>query len=286
MFIKNLIKFIFRILIRLMIFLFEKLHIYGFFSKIFVNYNDNKIQSVKISNSKILSFYTPNILTTYRVKTFFSKEPNTIKWIDNFKKNSFFLDIGSNIGLYSCYAATKKNCNVISFDPSVFNTFLLAKNINLNKLENKISIMPLPLINKKLHSEFKMSDISIGGALSSFYMNFSHDGKKIKKNFSYKTFGINIDDFLLDYKIKKPDYIKIDVDGIEHLILKGGSKALKNCKSLLIEVNMKFNEQYKFIQNFMKKNKFTLVDQSRLVSNDKSEFYHTYNQIWKNNKFK
>ena len=34
----------------------------------------------------------------YRHKTFFSKEPETIKWIDGFNKGSTFFDIGANIG--------------------------------------------------------------------------------------------------------------------------------------------------------------------------------------------
>ena len=39
-----------------------------------------------------------------------------------------------------------------------------------------------------------------------------------------------------------PDYIKIDVDGLEHLILEGGDKLFENkkVKSVLIEVNENF----------------------------------------------
>ena len=46
--------------------------------------------------------------------------------------------------------------------------------------------------------------------------------------------------------IKKPDYIKIDVDGIEHLILEGAS-LLKNLSNIeiLIEINDNFIEQKK-----------------------------------------
>ena len=52
---------------------------------------------VKLDNSN-LSFYIPNQLILYRVKTFFSKEPEIIEWIDNFKKESVFYDVGANIG--------------------------------------------------------------------------------------------------------------------------------------------------------------------------------------------
>lgn len=59
-------------------------------------------------NKTQLNFFIPNRLINYRIKTFFSKEPQTLKWIDKFKKNSVFWDIGSNIGLFTCYAAKKK----------------------------------------------------------------------------------------------------------------------------------------------------------------------------------
>ena len=65
-------------------------------------------------NNLNLKFYVTNYLLKYRVDTFFEKEPQTIQWIDSFKKNKIFYDIGSNLGLYTCYAATK-NIQLDSF---------------------------------------------------------------------------------------------------------------------------------------------------------------------------
>ena len=62
--------------------------------------------TIKIDDEKLF-FYTPNNLVKWRVKTFFTKEPDTLKWIDNFKEDEIFWDIGANIGLYSLYAAKK-----------------------------------------------------------------------------------------------------------------------------------------------------------------------------------
>ena len=50
--------------------------------------------------------------------------------------------------------------------------------------------------------------------------------------------------------MQNPDYLKIDVDGIDHLVLKGGSKTLTKCKSILIEINLKFEKQYNLIKKF------------------------------------
>ena len=55
----------------------------------------------------------------------------------------------------------------------------------------------------------------------------------------YSLFGTTINYLIKNSILQTPDYIKIDVDGIEHLILEGGSQYLedKKIKSLLIEVN-------------------------------------------------
>ena len=36
-----------------------------------------------------------------------TKEPDTINWIDNFNQNDTFFDIGANVGVFTCYAASK-----------------------------------------------------------------------------------------------------------------------------------------------------------------------------------
>jgi hypothetical protein len=43
--------------------------------------------------------------------------------------------------------------------------------------------------------------------------------------------------------IPAPDFLKIDVDGIEHFILRGGMDVLNNVSSVLIEINDDFIDQ-------------------------------------------
>ena len=43
------------------------------------------------------------------------------------------------------YAAKKKNFRVIAFEPSVFNLELLARNLFLNDLQDKVTIVPFAL---------------------------------------------------------------------------------------------------------------------------------------------
>ena len=40
---------------------------------------------------KYISFYTPTTISSYRSKLFFSKEPDTIKWLNNLGKEIRFI---------------------------------------------------------------------------------------------------------------------------------------------------------------------------------------------------
>ena len=90
-------------------------------------------------NNKIL-FSVRNMggSTKSRGKSFYQKEKKTIKWIDNFKKNSLLIDIGANIE-FTFYAA-KYNHKVISIEPDSLNYALLNLNIFDNKLNNQIHL--------------------------------------------------------------------------------------------------------------------------------------------------
>ena len=62
-----------------------------------------------------------------------------------------------------------------------------------------------------------------------------------------------------------PNYIKIDVDGIEHLILKGGDKLLNNLKvsEIQIEINENFKEQMNTVMKIMRENKFKFKEKKK-----------------------
>ena len=104
---------------------------------------NKSISHLEINGSKY-KFYTPNIITKFRIRTFYEKEPETLNWISNFdKKEPFtFMDIGSNIGIYSIYnCIINKNSNVLSIEPSMQNLSILSRNISLNNFQDKINII-------------------------------------------------------------------------------------------------------------------------------------------------
>ena len=230
--------------------------------KVFLHQDSYK--SLNVLDKK-LTFFIPNKLTEWRVDTFFSKEPETLEWIDSFKKNQeiIFWDIGANIGLYSLYTCLKhSNSNIIAFEPSTSNLRVLSRNISMNNFENKIKIVPMPL-NKKENNFSLMyeSDFIEGGALNSFDKELNFEGKKFQSDLKYNVIGTSINYLLQNKIIQIPDYIKIDVDGLEHLILEGADQFLNNkkIKSLSIEINENYLEHYEKILSIMEKNQFKIL---------------------------
>mgnify|MGYP001350518511 CR=1 FL=1 len=238
--------------------------------------NEGMEKKRKISYRNIEMFFSvPNRLNKYRVDSFSIKEPETLDWIDEITENSIVWDIGANIGLYTIYAAKSKNCKVYAFEPSFFNLELLARNIYINNLQNNIIVIPVS-VNKKLDENvFQLSSTQWGGALSTFGAGIDQDGEPINTKFEYKTIGLSMEDMRNKLKIPAPDYVKIDVDGIEHLILSGGIDVLKNVKSILIEINDSFIEQSNVTTEILKKSGFLLFKKCRLQGS-KNQF----NQWW------
>ena len=221
-------------------------------------------KSIEILGKKI-NFFTPNQISEWRVNTFFTKEPETLEWINSFdnSKKIIFWDIGANIGLYSIYAALKhKNCEIISFEPSTSNLRILSRNISINNLDGKVKIFTNPLTNQnEKFLNMKEGQFIEGGALNTFGEKYDFEGNDYLSHMNYQIIGRSINSILSNKILEVPNYIKIDVDGIEHLILQGADKYLndENLKSLSIEINHNFLEQYQSVLKIMNDYNFKIL---------------------------
>jgi FkbM family methyltransferase len=178
-------------------------------------------------------------LPLWRARTLLTKEPETIEWIDTFEDGEVLWDIGANIGCYSLYAARKGN-NVVAFEPSAANFFLLQKNIESNGFDKNIQALCLALSDQSAIGFLNMSTLLVGGAYCRFddrLGSADFGGENFDVQFSQGILAFSIDEFIRYYRVPVPDHIKIDVDGTEQMIIRGAAQTLqdKALKSLLIE---------------------------------------------------
>jgi FkbM family methyltransferase len=278
---KKLIKKMIRKIISSMLLILGRFNIGQFIYEQFIDVIINRTKLVEHSGTKLV-LSTPNGLTRDRADSFSSKEPETLDWLDGIPKNSVLWDIGANVGLYTCYVAKKSNCRVFAFEPSVFNLEVLARNIHLNGLSDLVTIIPLPLSSELSINKLNMTSTNWGGAMSTFGETYGHDGNFLDKVFVLPVVGLSMNDASNLLGIPQPDYIKMDVDGIEHLILKGGKPILDKAKGIIIEINDGFKIQSEDASTYLHDAGFELKEKLHAATYDSAESAarYSYNQIW------
>ena len=195
------------------------------------------IFTASIGKSASLRFLCPNPVTLWRAKTLLTKEPDTIKWIQNFAEEAIFFDVGANIGVYSLYAASMK-AKVYSFEPEAQNYALLNRNIELNRLQNRVTAFNFAL-NRKFGLELlQVSSTEVGNALHSVGDHpspYSTSPAPFRQGIA----SYSLDQLVYDLGLPPPNHIKIDVDGIEPDIISGASKILADdhLRTLLVELD-------------------------------------------------
>jgi len=186
-----------------------------------------------------IKFYCIGALPLWRARTLFTKEPETIEWIDGFAEGDVFWDIGANVGIYALYAAAHRNIRVLAFEPAAGNYFLLNRSIELNGLDERVQAYCVAFSDSKRVHALHMQTTELGGALSSFGEAIDTFGKPFVPGFRQGMTGYAIDTFIGELDPPFPNHIKIDVDGIEDRIIAGAAKTLADARlrSLSIELD-------------------------------------------------
>ena len=120
----------------------------------------NTIRSVKTPYGS-LKFVISNEIEKMRIDKFFSKEPETLSWLDKtITPSSVLYDVGANIGQYSLYAAHMfaQPISVVAFEPESLNFSRLNQNIYLNNQNNYVKAFCMGL---DLQSKISKLNLSI-----------------------------------------------------------------------------------------------------------------------------
>ena len=145
------------------------------------------------------------------------------------KGEKIFYDIGSNWGYFSFLAASLPNYNgqIHAFEPSP-NTFLdLEDMVSQAKLDSRIKCHPRALSDKVGNATMYVDSFSSGLDRILTQDIISGGNKRVTIPL------ITIDNFDENFA----DVIKIDVEGHEYQVLKGGRKKIQNKKPFIIMEN-------------------------------------------------
>lgn len=221
-----------------------------------------------------MTFTVPNDMCDWRVKTLFTKEPVTIDWLKSFQPNSIFWDVGANIGLYTIFATTVSQVKTLAFEPESQNYQTLNNNIFHNNLHFRIKAYPIALSDQKTLGELVLSKVDVGHS--------GHDIRPAKAQYLRYTQGCMTApaDYLIRLGLPVPTHLKIDVDGVEHLIIKGFDKNLCKIKTILIEINEEDKKHQELITHML--NKGFYFDQQQVDMTKRPEsmakYFHSFRE--------
>ena len=145
--------------------------------------------------------------------------------LHSLKETDNFYDIGANVGSYTLLASGVKRCKSFCFEPIQSTFERLIDNVNLNKIQHLVDAR----------------NIGIGDRNE--ILSFTNDlntTNRVCKGSDIDNIE-NVDVIRLDdnFKPSIPSIVKIDVEGFEDFVLKGGKNffSSSNIIALIIELN-------------------------------------------------
>ena len=145
---------------------------------------------------------------------------------DYVKKSKYIVDVGANIGCHCVsYGNMNPECKIWAFEPQDKLYTILQKNIKTNKLDDRI-------ISSKFglgHKDSSLTLSSLESVEDKRCMGYNKGGLGIGKG------GEEIKITTLDsLSLPGLDYIKIDVEGAEGLVIRGAQETLKKYKPVVV----------------------------------------------------
>ena len=219
-------------------------------------YSNEFIQSISLKETvnfdgKKIIFKTGHNRLSSRVKNFFTDEPLMVEWLKKFNDKDVFLDIGANVGSYTI-AALSKGSYVYSLELDLNNSATLFENIFLNKLFDKCVILTFGVGQKTAIENIYYRDFTVGDCLQSIGNEPKIPTAKMNP-FQMHQPIFKLDEIFDIFSLKKPNKIKIDVDGNEKFVFEGGRKTILAADEIYYEDIGSEEDQY-IIEEILKNN--------------------------------
>ena len=151
------------------------------------------------------------------------------------KLGETFLDIGSNVGIWSLYVSRLigPTGRVIAVEPNPETLIILHRNLQRNEeLGQRVTVVPIAISNFNGVSQLESTD----------YLGTSHliNNLKTKDSSTIKAESVQVNtlDHLVLTLQESPTFIKCDVEGFEAFVIEGGRDYLNRTKpKFLLEVS-------------------------------------------------
>ncbi len=164
-----------------------------------------------------------------------------------------FYDIGANTGYFGVLASFLGKGKVITYAFEPLKEYNVVENetIRLNRLEGICSVFSVALDSKPGYADFFLA--GTGSTLDPSFLGKGQYGKRQVEK-------VVLDQYIQTQKLKVPDFLKIDVEGLEYGVLSGSAATLKQNLPVIWYETAAYNKSRRYVNpNFL--NTINLLEQ-------------------------
>jgi FkbM family methyltransferase len=151
--------------------------------------------------------------------------------LENIRRSRCFIDVGANCGIYTVLGCTiNPNVFAVAVEPVPRVCAALANNVTQNNFDSRVTILNIALSDSNGAASFHEAEDSTMGSLAV-------DGYLGQKGRVIQVDSRTLDSIVEELNIE-PDFLKIDVEGFAHLVLRGASLVLSKFRPrIVLEAN-------------------------------------------------
>jgi FkbM family methyltransferase len=151
--------------------------------------------------------------------------------IEEIRRARCFIDIGANCGVYTVLGCTvNPSVRVVAVEPVPKVCAALANNVRQNGYDSRVTVLNLALGDSNGTVSFHEADNASMGSLAL-------EGYKGQRGRVIQVKCRTLDSVVEELRLE-PDFLKIDVEGFEHVVLKGASEVLTRFRPrIILEAN-------------------------------------------------
>jgi FkbM family methyltransferase len=179
-------------------------------------------------------FVTPECALRYLHPNIEAVDPILLRNAEEFiTSGSCVWDVGANVGILSFAACglAGPNGNVFAIEPDTYLVSLLRRSARVNRQNNQLA--PVTVIPSAVFDSLSLQNFNIaeGGRASNHLADLGSSQTGGVRE-SQNTITVTLD--WLATQIREPDLIKIDTEGADFYVLRGGKELLKRKKPILL----------------------------------------------------
>ena len=163
----------------------------------------------------------------------------TADWVRGLPAGAVLWDVGANVGVFTLLAAESPSvARVVAIEPAFLNYAALMRNVLRNGLSAKVIALPVGLGETTGALAFNLQNLKAGDSMHSFGAIFPLRDRTTAPAATMSVLCYRLDDLVRVPGLPFPTHLKLDIDGLEESVLRGGRATLADPRLVGLQVEV------------------------------------------------